>query len=163
MEGSEYLYTIAEVSVAFVGFAAIAIAIRHRSRSLGNFERLLVAWLVERGLAALAFALLPILLYYITGSSQKILQYGSGLLAVYLLTVFIRVYPVFRNRQTTVPIGPAGRFLRVAMVGVMIPVQALAGLGVLPFNALGWYLLGVTWLLVMSGATFATILTTRHS
>jgi len=163
MEGSEYLYTIAEVSVAFVGFAAIAIAIRHRSHSLGNFERLLVAWLVERGLAALAFALLPILLYYITGSSQKILQYGSGLLAVYLLTVFIRVYPVFRNRQTTVPIGPAGRFLRVAMVGVMIPVQALAGLGVLPFNALGWYLLGVTWLLVMSGATFATILTTRHS
>ena len=163
MEGSEYLYTIAEVSVAFVGFAAIAIAIRHRSHSLGNFERLLVAWLVERGLAALAFALLPILLYYITGSSQKILQYGSGLLTVYLLAVFIRIYPVFRNRQTTVPIGPAGRFLRVAMVGVMIPVQALAGLGVLPFNALGWYLLGVTWLLVMSGATFATILTTRHS
>jgi hypothetical protein len=47
------------------------------------------------------------------------------------------------------------------MVGLMVPVQALAALGVLPFDPLGWYLLGASWLLVLSGILFATVLTAR--
>jgi hypothetical protein len=49
------------------------------------------------------------------------------------------------------------------MVGLMIPIQALAALGVLPFDPLGWYLLGASWLLVFSGILFATVLTERYA
>ena len=163
MEGSEYLYTIAEVSVAFVGFAAIAIAIRHRTDGLDDFGRMLVTALVERGLAALAFAFIPIQLHYFGLSSETILPFCSGLLAFYLLTVFIRMYFIFRKHTTDVPVGTVGRVQRLTIVGIMVPVQSLAAFGVLPLSALGWYLLGVTWLLVISGGLFATILVTRAS
>ena len=91
MEGSEYLYTVAEVSVAFVGFAAIVIAVRLRSKELDEFERILVAWLVERALAALGFALLPNLLHYFGVPLETALPIGSGLLAAYFSTVFVRM------------------------------------------------------------------------
>ncbi len=158
MEGSEYLYTVAEVAVAFVGFAAIAIAIRLRSENLDDFGRLSIEWLVERGLASLAFAFLPMLLYYFDVSSEKVLPLCSGLLAIYLLTVFVRM---FNGRQAYAVLSDRGSVAPLVLVGAMVPVQALAALGVLPFGALGWYLLGVSWLLVISALVFATIITLR--
>ena len=62
MESSEYLYTVAEVAVALVGFAGIVIALRHRESGLSGLDRSFVTDMVQRGLAALFFALLPLLL-----------------------------------------------------------------------------------------------------
>ena len=48
MEGSEYMYSAAEVGVALAGFAALVIAIRQRAGSpLSDTDRVLVASLVE--------------------------------------------------------------------------------------------------------------------
>ena len=60
-------------------------------------------------------------------------------------------------------LSASGAASRLAMVGLMIPIQALAALGVLPFDPLGWYLLGASWLLVFSGILFATVLTERYA
>jgi hypothetical protein len=162
LEGSEYLYTVAEVSVAFVGFAAIVIAVRPRSGDLSEFERQHVTWLVERGLAALAFSLLPMLVHYFGAQSRSVLPLSSALLAGYLLSILARNFLIFRaGTLAKSPLSASGFASRLAMVGLMIPIQALAALGALPFDPLGWYLFGASWLLVLSGILFATVLTGR--
>jgi hypothetical protein len=162
LEGSEYLYTVAEVSVAFVGFAAIVIAVRTRPGDLSEAERQHVTWLVERGLAALAFSLLPMLLHYFGAQPHSVLPLSSALLAGYLLSILARNLLIVRMGSLARSLlSASGIALRLALVGLMIPVQALAALGVLPFDPLGWYLLGASWLLVLSGILFATVLTAR--
>ncbi len=53
LEGSEYMYTTAEIGVALAGFAALVISFRQRQdSSLTDADRLVVASLVERGLMA---------------------------------------------------------------------------------------------------------------
>jgi len=159
LNGSEYLYTIAEVSVAFVGFAAIVIAVRG---DLSEGERQHVTWLVERGLAALTFSLLPMLLYYFGAQSRSVLPLSSALLAGYLLSILARNLLIVRaGTLAKSSLSASGIALRLAMVGLMVPIQALAALGVLPFDPLGWYLFGASWLLVLSGILFATVLTAR--
>ena len=161
MEGSEYLYTVAEVSVAFVGFAAIVIAVRLRSKELDEFEHILVAWLVERSLAALGFALLPNLLHFFGVPLDRSLPFGSGLLAMYFLAVFVRMLRHYRDRNIPVIVSRRGLLIRLVIVGVFLSSQMLAALELLPFGPLGWYLLGVSGLLVIAGGIFATILTSR--
>ena len=156
MDGSEYLNTIAEVAVAFVGFAAIAVAIR-RSDKIVDFRGLIAA-LVERGLAALGFALLPTLFYHFGVPPATSLPVLSGLLSAYLLILFVRLYHRFFRSQITVDMSTRGAVARLTLTGVMIPVQALAAVGLLPFSPLGLYLLGVTWLLILAGGVFSTIL-----
>jgi hypothetical protein len=161
MEGSEYLYTVAEVSVAFAGFAAIALAIRHRNEPMDKLGRTLVTWLVERALTALGFSLAPILLHHFGFPIRQVLALCSALLSAYLLSVLIRLFLHFRDRRAKKAVSSSGTAMRLLMIGLMIPVQALAALGVLPGTAIGWYLLGVSWLLLISGTLFATILTSR--
>lgn len=159
MEGSEYLYTVAEVSVAFVGFASIVLAVRHRSGTLVGLDRILISWLIERGLAVLAFALLPLLLHHFEIPTHRTLRISSGLLATYFLITSVRVSRVARHHRSHFLFGRLGGVLRLLIVVAMIPVQAAAALGFLPFAALGWYLLGVSWLLLAAGILFSTILT----
>ena len=157
MDGSEYLNTIAVVSVAFVGFAAITLAIRLRSQEIVGVREM-VAVMVERGLSALGFALLPALLYYFGMPAETSLPLCSAVLAVYLLTAIVRLYRLFFNLGIAADVSKTGAVLRLAPIGLMIPVQALAALKVLPLEPLGLYLLGVSWLLIMAGGLFGTIL-----
>lgn len=157
MEGSEYLFTVAEVSVAVVGFAAIVIALVRRSKRAQVLEWL-TRQLIERGLSALFFSLLPILLMNFGAQSQQAFRIASGLLSIYFATVMIRVYNVLFRVDHGEQIGTTSAIGRLLFGGWMIPVQAFAALGLLPFPVVGWYLAGVTWLLVLCAALFAAIL-----
>jgi len=161
MDGSEYLYTLAEVSVAFVGFASIVVAIRQLSGDLIDLDRLLIVWLIERSFAALAFALLPPLLHHFGAPSQRILPISSGLLAAYLLVTIVRVTLLSRRHGSAFSLSGTGLAFRGIVLFTMFPIQTAAALGLLPFAALGWYLLGVSWLLLAAGTLFSTILTSR--
>lgn len=159
MNGSDYLYTVAEVSVAFVGFAAIVIAVRLRSQEMDHFDRVLVAWLVECALAALGFALLHNLLHFFGVPVERSLPIGSGLLAIYLLSVFVRIRNHYRDPEIPKIVSRRGLLARMVFVGVIFTIQTFAAFGWLPFGPLGRYLLGVSGLLVIAGGIFATILT----
>ncbi len=66
MEGSEYLYTIAEVSIAIVGFSAVVVVFRNRGeQALSRLELRLISFMIERGFAALFLSLLPVLLAHL--------------------------------------------------------------------------------------------------
>ena len=158
MNGSKYLNTIAGVSVTFVGFAAITLAIRHRSQEIIG-SRKMIAVMVERGLSALGFALLPSLLYYFGMPAETSFRLCSAILAIYLLTAFVRLYRIFFAPETSADVSSTGGVSRLVFMGLMIPVQVLAALEVLPLEPLGLYLLGVSWLLIMAGGVFVGILT----
>ena len=125
MDGSEYLNTIAEVSVAFVGFAAIALAIRHRSQEIAGFREM-VAVMVERGLAALGFALLPALLYYFGMPAETSLPLCSAILAVYLLTTIVRLYRLFFDPGISADVSTMNHNVYKSVLGPVLQELAWA-------------------------------------
>ena len=156
MEGSEYLNTVAQLAVAVIGFAAIALAIRG-SENIADFKGLIES-LVSRGIATVLFALLPSLLFYLDIPTEISLPLCSGLMAVYLGMAFVWLYQRFYRSAIHIETASGGAAFRLALIGVMIPIQALAAAQIMPFSSLGLYLFGVTWLLVLTGGPFTTIL-----
>ena len=156
MESSEYLYTVAEVAVALVGFAGIVIALRHRQSGLSGRDRSLVTDMVERGLAALFFALLPLLLVFLGLGSASVWPYCSGLLAAYITVAGVR--SIRARFVARAPVRPAIFYGRFGASGVVILVQLANAFDVVLTSGVGWYLLGVTWLLVLSAFVFTLVL-----
>jgi hypothetical protein len=79
MEESDYLYTLAEIAISFVGFAAIVIAIRSRSGPSGEADSFLIKRIIDRCLAAIAFSLLPMLLHFLGATPERMFPHLSGL------------------------------------------------------------------------------------
>jgi len=161
LEGADYLYTSAEVSAALIGFAAIVIAVRQRSEALDSLSQLLVRWLVERGFAALGFSLLPVLLHYLGVAQGAGLSWSGVLLAAYLLSILIRLFRHARDPAAAKATDAAGFTARLAVIGGMALVQVLAVTDVLPGQLIGWYLLGVSTLMFITGSIFVTVITGR--
>jgi len=125
-------------------------------------SRLWVAWLIERGLAALFFALLPPLLSFLEVPADLCWRASSGLLFAYLVSVLTRsVLARLRNPDMRVHVGAVDYYSRFALSVLVAVVQLLAATGLGPFAPLGWYLVGVTWLLALSALVFTTILRGR--
>ena len=162
---SGYLETIAEIAASFVGFAALVLAVRERSALPSEGEWIYIARLIERGLAAVAFSLLPQLLTFLGYELDPLLPTLSALLATYFVISFVLPFVRYREllgtREATMGQSRLGMAIRTFAAGVMIPVQALAAFQVLPFPALGLYVLGCAWLLVLAGITFSASLLTR--
>ena len=165
MEEANYLETIAEVAASFVGFAALVTAVRRRAGTSTDLEWIMISRLVERGLAAVAFALLPQLVHFLGYELQSSFSALSALLAIYFAVSFVRPF-FLRGVAGGVFSGVfsgIGLVVRVGAAAVMIPVQGLAAFQVLPFPAPGLYVLGCAWLLMLSGLTFASVLALPHA
>ena len=162
MEASDYLLTTAEVAVAFVGFAAIVVAIRERANPLESSARLLLGWMVERGLAALFFALLPLLLGFLGVAEGLIWRLGCAGIFLYILSALVRsIRAWLTDSGIRALIDPINYYLRATAIGIVGVVQLLAALGVGLTASVGWYLFGVSWLLVQSAMVFITIMRGR--
>ncbi len=112
--------------------------------------------MVERGLAAVFFALLPLLVVFLGVGSASVWRYSSGLLAAYIIFAgsrSLRARMAARN-----PVGPAIFYGRFAASGLVILVQLANAFDVLLTSGVGWYLVGVTWLLVLSALCFTLVL-----
>lgn len=162
MEGSEYLYTIAEVSIAVVGFSAVVVVFRRRGgEALSQAELELISFMIERGFAALFLSLLPMLLSHIGVPTAGVWTVSSGALALYLVIALIRT-AAFRWRlpsqaEAELP-GRGLSFLLVCGVVLVIAVQVLNAFDVVVEQSVGWYLLGVTSVLGLAAIIFGTII-----
>ena len=151
-----YLETIAEIAASFVGFAALVVAVRQRSELSSEVEWGFISRLIERGMAAVAFCLLPQLLTFLGYQLVPLLPALSALLSAYFAISFLQPFirhGISHKRAGLTRLGMATRALASA---VMIPIQALAALQVLPFPALGLYVLGCVWILFLAGLAFST-------
>ena len=158
MNGSEYMYTVAEVSVGLSGFAATVMVMRHREgSSLSSLDRLMVATLIERGLMAAFLSLLPVLLFGLGLSEPLLWAVSSGTFVIYGIWI---AYRGIRNRRYIID-TMMSMSLYFGLIGIgvaVIIVQLMHALGVGMQQSAWWYMIGVTWLLVTAGYRFFFIL-----
>ena len=150
----EILSTTAEVSVAFVGFSALVGVFRGSQGQLGEIRMM---FMIELGLIALVFSLLPHVFAYFGVSLQQIWRISSGLLAAVFVQEIVRMVLEVRKLSDDGRRLQAPRFTWAMVLGVGLVAVALA------VNAIGWpsapsfsvYFLGIFWLLLNSSIIFA--------
>lgn len=158
LPGSEVLLTVAEVSVAFLGFTGVVGIFAWRETNVVDVS--LRFWvMVAFALGTLLLAFLPFVLHYL-GLQQPGL-WAACSAAVVLLCVghtVLALPTVLRERR-------AGRW-RQPLILELFPfifltcfvTQSLNALGILFERTLGGYLLGLFLLLACSGFNFVSLL-----
>jgi hypothetical protein len=161
MPGADYLYTVAQIAVALVGFSGIVAAFKERGNSgFAGTEHALLTLLIERGFAALFFAMLPPLLVLLVSPGRAFWAVCSGLLAAYTLTAFVRLIRRRRSMSESARAGSARSFYMNSAVALSAAfgVQLLNAVGIVPNQGVGWYALGATWYLVAGANLFVSLL-----
>ena len=144
LPGSNYLLTLATISITFVAFSTIAVVFRQaQGAALSEYESIVLRLYMVSGLESTVFSLLPPLLGLFNLTPVWVWRVSS--LAFALVMIWRGIY--FMRRQY--------RFDRRQFVNVLYATYAVAILGLL-INALGifiepnvaLYALAATWLLV---------------
>lgn len=149
---SDYFLTIAEVSLGFVGFSAVVVALRQvRGVERSKLQHFAARALIELGFACLFLALLPLILELFSVSSARLWQLCCASLGVFLI-VYSTTY-VFRRRPLA-PVSPArpwAIYLRLTINHVLGIVALLSSAGLGFPSGPGLYALGIAWLFFVAG------------
>jgi hypothetical protein len=160
MEGSDVLIVIAEVSVAFAGFAGIVAVFRQRGlEEWAPVDAVRFRFMVECSLTTILFALLPFVFHHLGASPTATWSACSALMAAaiggLLVIASLRV-----RRLRSQASGFSSALLR------FMQAVALLAIALLVLNALsvgftaefGPYLAALAWVLVASGVNFFRLL-----
>lgn len=148
-----YFFTLAGVSITFVGFTTIAIAfLQATGGTVSVVQFSLIRIFLTNGLAAAAFSLLPPLLDLLAWSPEVIWRLSSALLALYILSF---VVAAFRGRRAVEGGRPPLYILANFTVSALnIVYLSLNVAGVFSEPNVGPYAVGATWLLTVSALIF---------
>lgn|SRR6185437_6341368 len=150
LAGSDYLYTIAALAMAFVGFTTIALVFRHDMKD-SPITALHSHGYMELGFAAAAFAILAPLLATFGLSAPVIWRSTSLIIAIVLIGhTWITVHRFLRT------IGRLPLRFRInSAITVIVIVVLLANVVGSPFDPqLGPVATAATWRLVQGVAIF---------
>ena len=161
MEAEGVLEVIAEIAIAFTGFAGIVGALAGKKLSPTRPDVWLPFWgMIAVGLGIVLAALFPFLPYHLGASDQLSWAVSSAVVVVLLVCNFVFLSPrIFRaQRDGTFPKMPAFDVPIVVCLLLAFVSQVLNTLGVgLPRSA-GGLLIGLYLLLLLSGLNFAYVL-----
>lgn len=153
VEHESFLLTVAQISLAVVGFSAIVSALtKDGDESRSSYERLLTNALVHFGLAVLLFALLPFFVAFFGISDFWISRFCNTALAAFIFSYF----PVYSRRRAAVATA-GGRSRRQWNFRVRLVFTYVIGLNavgsgwdLIPLSAFASYSLGIGWLLFLA-------------
>ena len=153
LPGSTYLYALAFLAIALVGFSSIVAAIRQTGGSrLSKIQVLLTRSYIEHGLLVVGLSILPMFLN-LFGLPYVFMWRLSSLLAAILLVISAGSF-VVRYRQATMGRPPFTAWLHFfMMVGVVLALFANAA-GIPSEPKVGLYAFALTFLLVEAADTF---------
>ena len=154
IQGAGYLYSIAAVAMAFVGFSAIVVILRQTlGTGLSSFQLLLMQLLVEHGFVVVFLSLLPLLLALFDIPHELIWRLCSGV-ATFVITAWLshyllRRYPAVRSK-------PQPLYVRINVGIQSITLLALLGnaIGVFYRPQVGVYAVGISWVLFQGADIF---------
>ncbi len=161
MEWADLLLTIAEVSIAFAGFASIVAVLGRRDGGGWPTEDVDRFWvMIEYSLGALFFALIPFALFHLGVREPALWKLASALIAVFLLGYaemvsrrLIRHRLAGTLRSHWLSLG--GMY---AFCGGLVVLEGLNAFST-PFDQpFGIYLVGILWLLFGAGFMFVRLL-----
>ena len=161
LPASDVLIVIAEISVALVGFSGIIAVFRQRGiSSWPPHIAYRFLFMCQNAFAAMAFALLPFLLYYTSRLSEATWELSSALFAVSLVFLIWQTY----SRAKDLPVASraqlssgwmltyqSGSFL----IALILVANALSLLGAAGPAA---YLAALGWLLFLAASLFVRLL-----
>lgn len=128
LAGSAYLYTLATVSITFVGFSALLLIFRQaRGEAMTPYESYFVLSFIQPGFIVTAGSLLPSMLA-LYGLPAVMVWRVSSLIVAIPIALFVATLPRRRRAATR---SPMPRFVRILSL-----LQLLAALYLL-MNAIG--------------------------
>jgi hypothetical protein len=156
VDSLEPLLTVAEVSVAFAGFASIVTVVAGR-RSWGEGNMIRFNLMIQMSLYSIAFSLLPFSLLYFDISEGKVWYVASTALGIFLGIVMCLSAPNFLRliREKELNVFVSGFSYVLMIVGAI--AQFSVTIGEVEAD-IGPYFLGLLCLLALSGLSFARLM-----
>jgi hypothetical protein len=153
LSGSSYLLTLAQLALAFVGFATIVVALRQAiGADLSDYHILLFRFFVEVGLIVTALCLIPFLLALFDIAEPTVWRISSAFFGV--VTVAYLVSYVRRRRRVQRAPLPVRLYVIYGVSALMTMGLILNALGLLFEPGAGPYAVALTWGLVGAGLVF---------
>ncbi len=151
--GSNYLLTLATVSITFVGFSTVAVIFRQAlGTGLSVFEIQLIRVFIVSGLMATIFSLIPALLGLLGITPSLAWRVSSLALALVLLFGEISY---LRHRSQVQPGSlPVYIYILFGTSAATILGLLINAIGIVTEPNVGLYALGVTWMLVETMVAF---------
>ena len=161
MEAEGTLEVVAEISIAFTGFAGIVGALAGAKLRPAHLHVWLPFWLmIEGGLGTLFAALFPMLPYHLGLPDPHVWSASSGFVVILIVCHIAFMSPRFiRATQNPSYVRlPALQIAARSALVIALVSQLLNALGVgLPQSA-GGFLIGLYCLLLVSGLNFAGLM-----
>lgn len=152
------LATLAEVTIAFVAFAAIVATLRRTfGAQLSPFQQLLIRWFIETGMLAVSIQLLPLVLAGFWQNESTIARYSI----IYSLVVSF-AYLIYYIRRRIMIKAPTPLASLLVMIGTAIWLLVLlsAGVGIFLPPSLAIVMAYSFWVLLSGAIVFVTFLAT---
>jgi hypothetical protein len=151
------LLTIAEVSVAFAGFASLVTVVARRdikSWNEGNLVRFRL--MIYMSLSSILFALLPFAFLYFKLESETVWRYSGGLLGLYLGSYLSLSIPVFVKLVRS---GELNGFVAstTASLGIVAAMVQILSFFYVFQPSVGTYFVGALYFLFLSGVSFVRL------
>jgi hypothetical protein len=152
------MYTLATLSMTFVGFAAIVIVLRQTvGKELSGWHIMLTRLYVEAGFAAAAFCMLPSLLALYGMSQPVVLRASSAMIALVMIT-YGATYRV-RRRLMVREIVPLRRWVPIVAVSTLVIAGLFGNAAGVPYEpGMAPIALAATWTLACGAAVFLAAL-----
>jgi hypothetical protein len=146
MEGSDYLFTAAEIAAALAGFAALIVALGDARQQ--DILRGVVPSLIERSLVAILLSLFPALLEGLGAAPRVLWGVCSGTLALYVVSLAVRSMRLRRHEPHFREFLAGPVFYALYVIGLLVLLLQIAhAADLLVTQSVWWYLVGLTWLL----------------
>jgi len=164
VQGADVLLTIAELAVAFAGFASVVVLFQHRDP--GHWPAAVgirLRTMIESSLVTLFAALLPFVLHHLGLAGPSLWTICSLALAIGTTAFALRIWR--RSREVVASGGLSGAFSAAmgALTACVVVVLVLSAADVGPARGFGPYLLGVTWSLVFASLMFLRMAAFPHT
>jgi hypothetical protein len=152
LPGSTYLYALAFVAAAFVGFSSVVVVIRQTiGVTLSRFQVLLARTDIELGYIVVGLSFLPMLLSLSNKPHGLVLQASSGIAALVLVSWL--VFFAFRYRKATSATLPVSAWLHLALGVAVVIVLAVNASGYKE-PQIGLYAVALSFVLAEAVDTF---------
>ena len=150
------LTVLAEVTIAFVAFAAIIATLRRTfGEKLSPFERLLIHFFTETGMLGVSVSLMPLVL---AGFWQDELPVARYTIIYTLAASFAYLISYIRRRTKIKAPTPIPSLFVMIGYGIWLPVLAMAGAGIILQPSLAIILAYCYWALLSSAIIFISFL-----